>query len=55
MKFDMSHNTGGFKEFFQHIERLENSHQLQVAVAIMTGRVRKVCSTFRRFEPWAVI
>ena len=33
-EFDISHNASGFKEFFQHIERLEKRHQLQVAVAM---------------------
>ena len=33
-EFDISHNAGGFKEFFHHIERLEKRHQLPVAVAM---------------------
>ncbi|MDO8369606.1 MAG: IS110 family transposase [Candidatus Nitrotoga sp.] len=33
-EFDISHNAGGFKEFFHHIESLEKRHQLPVAVAM---------------------
>ena len=33
-EFDISHNAGGFKEFFHPIESLEKRHQLPVAVAM---------------------
>lgn len=33
-EFDIEHNAGGFKEFFQHIECIEKRHHLPVAVAM---------------------